>query len=140
MALLMALARWLPIFRQSNKVRPVSSSGWPASFLSYKANNVFAPAEKVTKYREIPQTDLASLWLQNCDPSLLQDPETVSGQVASLTEFAAETLKRLSELEQQTKVIVAALSDVNERVGKLERLNVNYSGKSAIWPGDYGPR
>lgn len=37
--------------------------------------------------------DLSQLWLNLTDPSLLQDPETVAMQVASLTEFAAETLE-----------------------------------------------
>lgn len=62
--------------------------------------------------------DLSSLWLQMTDPSMLQDPETVAAQVASLTEFASETLKRLNDAETCIKWLqrrIRELETVNER-------------------------
>lgn len=99
MARWMGLLRLFPMLRKSSEVRHELNSGLGAFSPGFHLNNKFTAEEKVTVYREVPEMELSTLWLQNADPSLLQDPENVAMQVASLTEFAVETLERLRVLE-----------------------------------------
>lgn len=119
MVLFTGLVRLSRIFGKSRNSRDGSCSPSEKYAQSFNAHNSFTPAERKTDYREIPSTvDLTTQWLGMTDPSLLQDPETVAMQVASLTEFASETIPKLS-------TIFAVLQDMNIRVGELERKRQN---------------
>lgn len=93
MVRLMGLLRSRLTFEKSSKALRGSNSRTPS------CSQPFKPSECKTEYLEVPELDLANLWLQNNDPSLLQSPEIVAMQVASLTMFAAETLDRLKAIE-----------------------------------------